>query len=172
MLVSVTDDDTLVGETTHSITVVDAAGALDAVASDLQTLAGNQPPEVKTHILGAIGRLLGENAGAAGNGAHDLLDRNNYNAALGKIVQALAKLDAATGSDWPELRASEELLGLTAKSVAVHRIETAEAAADKRNEHRKVVAAQALVETGDALLADGDFSGAASRYREAVRALP
>ena len=117
-----------------------------------------------------VDKLRGEKDGHARNGALDMLEQGNPNAALEKIKQALRYLEAAEAVD-PSLDLADVkgLLALTAKSEAVDAIAQAEAAASKQNERNKIAQAHDLVSQGDALLAVWDYVGAVDRYQEAVR---
>jgi hypothetical protein len=160
----ITDKDGDVGTTTSQIEVVDAADAVAAVAEALLPLADD--PDIQT----AIGKLVGEQGGVAASGAFDLLEKGNLNAALEKIKQALAYLEAAEAAD-PDLDLTFEkgLLTLAAKSAAVGAIGDAEVHADQPNEQKRVQEAKDLVALGDGLLAASDNIGAVGNYQEAAR---
>jgi hypothetical protein len=161
---NVTDDDAGVGTTTAQIEVVDAAGAIEAVVEALTPLADDP------NVQAAIDKLQGEQDGHASNGALDKLEQDNPNAALEKIKQALAYLEAAEAADPSlDLTYDEGLLALAGKSVAVGAIEDAEALAFKPNDLLKIQQAKDLVAQGDALLAAHDYVGAVDKYQQAVR---
>ncbi len=160
----VTDKDGGIGSATAQIDVVDAADAVAAVAEALLPLADD--PDIQA----AIDKLRGNKGGAAANGAFDLLEKGNLNAALEKIKQALAYLEAAEAADpGLDLTFEKGLLTLAAKSVAVGAIGDAEALADRPNEQKSVQEAKNLVALGDGMLATSDYIGAVGIYQEAVR---
>jgi len=162
----VTDDDGGVGTPTAQIEVVDAAGAVASVVESLTPLADDP------NIQAAIDKLQGEQGGNASNGALDKLEQGNPNAALEKIKQALAYLEAAEAADPSlDLTYDKGLLGLAAKSVAVNAIAEAEAVALDPNDLLKIQQGKDLVAEGDALLAAHDYVGAVDKYQQAVRAV-
>ncbi len=109
--------------------------------------------------------------GKARNGALDLLQQGDLNAALEKIVQALQELEAAEAADPTlDLSSAKALLALAAKSVAVQAIDDAEGVADRPGEQQRVAQALQLLAEGNSLLAWGtDVLGAVNKYQEAVR---
>ena len=160
----VTDDDGGVGTTIAPIEVVDAAGAIAEVVESLTPLAD------APNIQAAIDKLQGEQGGNASNGALDKLEQGNPNAALEKIKQALAYLEAAEAADPSlDLTYDKGLLGLAAKSVTVGAIAEAEAVAFKPNDLLKIQQAKDLVAQGDALLAAHNYVGAVDKYQQAMR---
>lgn len=161
---NVTDNDTGVGTTTAQIEVVDAAGAIARVVERLTPFAD------APNIQAAIDKLQGEQDGDASNGALDMLEKGNPNAALEKIKQALGYLEAAEAADpGLDLTNDKGLLALAAKSVAVGAIAEAEAAATGPNDLRKIQQARDSVAQSDALLAAHDYLGAVGKYQQAVR---
>ena len=164
MVLTITDDDTGTGTAATKIKVVNAEESIEEAIEDLIALSDDP------NIVAAIDKLRGEKDGHARNGALDMLEQGNPNAALEKIKQALRYLEAAEAVD-PSLDLADVkgLLALTAKSEAVDAIAQAEAAASKQNERNKIAQAHDLVSQGDALLAVWDYVGAVDRYQEAVR---
>lgn len=162
---SVIDDDGGVGTTTAPIRVADPIEATEEVIEDLILLAEDDP-----NVAAALDKLRGEHGGQAENGALDMLEQGNLNAALEKIKQGLQELEAAEAVD-PNLDLTfiKGLLALTAKSTAVEAIGQAEAVATKPNELRKIQQAKDLVAQGDTLLAAFDYVGAVDRYQRVVR---
>jgi hypothetical protein len=161
---NVTDDDGGVGTTTAQIEVVDAAGAIEKVVERLTPLADDP------NIQAAIDKLQGEQDGDASNGAFDMLEQGNPNAALEKIKQALGYLEAAEAADpGLDLKYDKGLLGLAAKSVAVGAIAETEAVAFRPNDLWKIQQAKDLVAEGDTLLAAQDYVGAVDKYQQGVR---
>jgi tetratricopeptide (TPR) repeat protein len=122
------------------------------------------------NIGAELDKLRGNNGGLAENGALDLLEKGNLNAALEKIKQALQYLETAEASD-PSLDLDENktFLALIAKSTANQAILKAEAVASKPNQLRKIARAEELVVEGAALAASLDYIGAVGKYQEAVR---
>ena len=162
---TITDDDEGVGTATNDIMVLDAEGATQEKIENLIPLAEDDP-----NLAAALDKLRGDNAGLAENGALDLLEKGNLNAALEKIKQALQYLEAAEAAD-PSLDLDENksFLALTAKSTANEAILQAEAAGPKPNEWRKIDRAIELVAEGDTLSDSLDYVGAVGKYQEAVR---
>lgn len=160
----VTDDDSGVGTTAAQIEVVNATGAIAKVVESLTSIADD--PDIQA----AIDKLQGEQDGKASNGALDMLEKGNLNAALEKIKQALEYLEAAEAADPSlDLTYDKGLLGLAAKSVVVNAITEAEEMAFKPNDLLKIQQAKDLVAQGDALLASHDYVGAVDKYQQAVR---
>ncbi|MDH4136494.1 MAG: hypothetical protein OEW09_07255, partial [Anaerolineae bacterium] len=122
------------------------------------------------NVAAAIAKLEGQAGGEAQNGAIDLLEKGNLNAALEKIKHAMQYLEAAEAAN-PALDVgyTKGLLALTAKSIAVDTIAQAEAVATKPNELRKIQQARDLVAQGDMLLVALDHVGAVDKYQQAVR---
>jgi hypothetical protein len=161
---AVEDDDGGIGTATHQIAVVDASGGLSRVVDLLRSLANHR------NVRRAIARLEGEASARAANGAIDLLEKGNLNAAMGMIKQAMEYLEAAEAADPSlDLGPAKSLLVLSAKSVAVNTVTQAEAAATRANALRKVQQASDLIAEGDGLLAVADLVGALERYERAVR---
>ncbi len=174
LVLTVVDDDTGRDSDTWSVEVVDAAGAIERIAAMLNTLAasGDWSPRARNEIDRAIGSAIGENGGAAHNGAIDALLRGNHQTALVKldhVVDALADAEAADA----RLDATFvlRLVGLTAKAIAGDAVARAAAAADRPNELRRVEEASASVLAGDGHLAAAAFDAAVLAYRDAVRAV-
>ena len=162
--VVVTDDDGGIGEAIRAVRVVDPAGAVGSVVEALDAL----PPDL--HIDAALDKLRGDNNGADANGAVDLLHKENGNAALNKLSQAVALLEEAEEND-PSLDLAdlEALLALVAKAVAVDAVNDAANVASKPSEFGKVADAQGLILQGDAALAGTKYVPAIDLYQEAVR---
>lgn len=174
VLLEVTDDDTGVGPATASITVVDAAGAMENLLSQLKEIATDPgvDPAAASAINDAIAQLEGQNGGGAESGALDLLAKGNLNAALVKMWQAMQSLETAETLDANlDLAPQKSLLALTAKSAAMDAIVVADVAAVKRSEIRKVADAYALIDDGDAQLVVHDYVGAVDTYRAAAQAV-
>ena len=170
--VEVTDDDGGVGDDTRSITVVDAKEALALTTADLLKLVQDPAtdPEAAANIQAAMDSLIGDNGGAAFNGAFDLLEKGNLNAALGKIVDAIIFLEAAEAADSAlDLTDAKSLLVIVAKSVAVEAVDEASTMATKRNEIKKVNDAYLLIDEVGNLLAAMSYVDAALKAKAAVR---
>jgi len=160
----VTDDDGGVDTQTIPIEIVDAAGAIEYVMESLEQHADN--PEIQA----ALDRMQGENGGDASNGALDMLEQGNLNAALEMIKQALQYMEAAEAAD-PNLDLTYDkgLLSLAAKSVVVGVIAEATAEANTQNALLKIQEATNLVAEGDGLLSIPDYVNAVGKYQEAGR---
>lgn len=164
IVLTVTDDDEGSDTQTIPIEIVDAAGAIEYVVESLEQHADN--PDIQA----ALDKMIGEQDGDASNGAIDMLEQGNLNAALEKIKQALEYMEAAEAAD-PNLDLTYDkgLLALAAKSVAVGAIAEATAAANSQNDPLKIQEATALVAEGDLLLMAPDYVGAVDKYQKAVR---
>jgi PKD repeat protein len=161
---TVTDDDGGVSTQTREIEIVDAAGAIAYVIESLMPHADDP------NIQAAIDKLQGEQDSEASNGALDMLEQGNLNAALEKIKQALEYMEAAEAANPSlDLTYDKGLLSLAGKSVAVGAIAEAASVAYKTNDLLKIQEATSLVAEGDALLAALDYLGGVDMYQEAVR---
>ena len=160
----VTDDDGDWDIQTIPIEIVDAAGAIEYVIESLEQHADN--PDIQA----ALDKMQGEQDSDVSNGAIDLLEKENWNAALEKIKQALEFMEAAEAADPNlDLTFDKGLLALAAKSVAVGAITEAEEVAYKQKDLQKIEDATDLVAEGDVLLAVPDCVSAVDKYQEAVR---
>jgi len=161
----VMDKDGGVGQSSVVIIVLSPGDALEEVIEMLTPLADDP------NIADALEKLRGQKNGKARNGALDLLQQGNLNAALEKIAQALQELEAAEAADPTlDLLSAKALLALAAKSVAVQAIDDAESVADRPGEQQRVAQALQLLAEGNSLLAWGtDVLGAVNKYQEAVR---
>jgi cellobiose-specific phosphotransferase system component IIA len=122
------------------------------------------------NISQALDKLTGENAGDAENGALDQLAKDNLNAAMEQIKQAMQELEAAEARDASlDLTTLKRLLALTAKSIAVDALDRAEAVTRNQAHDRKIQNAANQITEGDSLLAARDFVGAVDSYQDAVR---
>jgi 1-phosphatidylinositol phosphodiesterase len=169
---TVTDDDGGVGTATSSVTVVDASGAMAAAIEELIALAAdpNIDPAAATAINKALGKLRGNYDGRAANGALDMLEKDNCNAALVGLGQAIQALEAAEAADATiNLSPTNSLFALASKSVALEAIAQAEAVATRPKALYKVAQARALVAQGDERLAASDYVGAVDYYRDATQ---
>lgn len=169
---SVADDDGGVGTDNVSVRVAGSLEAIQTIIAELANIAADPDlsPESAALVEGALAKLRGEAGGRAENGALDLLEKGNLNAALGRIRQALQLLEEAEAAHANlDLTHTKGLLTLTVKSVAVGAIAQAEAVATKSKEMEKIGQAKALVAQGDALLAAYDFVHSVAKYQEAVQ---
>lgn len=161
---SVTDDDGGVGTASIQIEVVDAAGAIEDVIESLLPLADDP------NIQAAIDKLQGNVDGDDANGALDMLEKGNLNAALEMIKQAVQYLEQAEALDPVlDLTYEKNVLALAAKSTVIGAITKAEAVALRANDLLRIQQAKSLVAQGDLLLAACNHVGAVGRYQEAVR---
>jgi len=171
-LLEVTDDDTGVGPVTASIEVVDAAGAVEELIRQLELSAGDAGlhPDAASALNETLTKLEGQNGGKAGSGALDQLAKNNLNAALVKMGQAIQSLEAAEASDTSlDLTADKSLLALAAKSAALTAIVEADAAATSSKDMAVVDDAYELIDEADELLAALNYVGAVDMYRQAAQ---
>ncbi len=158
-----------------SVTVVDMvvymAETLEEALNDAidEILADpNIPDSAADAVQDALDDIIGNNDGAANNGATDKLADGNLIAALTKLRQAVQKLQdaAADGYDSTDLQAQLTDFARLAVYLAIE-----EAAETLGEMHPDVVAATALLNEGDALLASGDFLGAIAKYKLAAQEL-
>lgn len=112
----------------------------------------------------------GGTGGADQNGAIDLLEKGNLNAALEKVQHAVQYLLLAEAADPSlDLRYVRDLLALAAKSVAIDAVIQAKSLATTSNQLRKTQDAGALVVEGDDLLVALDHVAAVDAYQQAGR---
>jgi hypothetical protein len=164
--VAVTDDDAGVGTDSAQIAVVDASGAVAAVVDSLEPLSSI--PDVSA----ALDRLRGERGGVGANGAIAMFEQGTPYVALEMIQQAIGFLTSAEEADSGlDFTHEKGLLALAAKSAALEVVEAAQAVATQPALIAKVKAARALMEQGDALLAQALHQQSVKRYQEAVRAV-
>jgi hypothetical protein len=157
----VLDKDSGQGTSIAQVEVVNASEAIEIAIDALKALATNKD------LASALGRLEGEADGTAENGAIDLLDKGNLNAALGMIARALDDLAAAEVADPAlDLTTAKSLLALAAKSVAVKAIANALAA---NANPEKIDGALDHVAEGDDSLVSANHAGAVRSYQKAVR---
>ena len=197
-VMQVTDDDTGVGEAQTLIRVIDSADALSMLVDNLAGGTGTLAARGGSSQVLSAARLAKSSdeqmtvemtaAAAAGDqsdggpiaeaidklsgsdGALEMLQKDNLNAALVKMWQAMQLLQTAEAGDpGLDLAPQKNLLALTAKSTAVQAVLESDAAATKNNEKRKVDAAYGLIDDGDAQLAALNYVGAVDTYREAAQ---
>jgi hypothetical protein len=168
---TVTDDDGGMGMASATLMVIEPADAAEDVITELDSILINPdiPPEVATAIENALVDLEGANDGLSKSGALDKIVGGQWNAALVKIEKAIQDLEAAEALD-PTLDLSDlkEYLVLTAKSVTIEIIQTAEADGVPL---AVIDQAYDLVSMGQALLDVGDYLGAVGKFREALQVL-
>ena len=169
---TITDDDTGTDTPTATVHIVDAAGALEDMVDDLETVLTEPDlePEAVTAIQLSLDALYGSNDGLDNNGALDKLEQENLNAAMGKLLEALLALQAAEVADTGlDLNAAKTQLVLTAKSVAVDAIAEASEVASKPKDFDKIADAEALIISGDTALGLADYVTALTAYADAAR---
>jgi hypothetical protein len=109
----VTDDDGGSGSDSAAIRIVGIVEGLEEIIEILRPHTGNR------HVSKAIGDLGGQNNGEASNGALDLLEKGNINAALVHIGHGVRELTAAQTKDPAlEIDVPLYLLILAAKTLA------------------------------------------------------
>jgi PKD repeat protein len=168
LTVTVTDDDTGVSSVSRPLRVVTSAGAMAQVVEDLSRITAGNPAAARA-INDALASLRGQNGGAASNGALDMLARDNSQAALEKLEQAIGHLESAETADPSLLLVKRKsLLILAAKAVVVKAIARAEAKAANNGQRQQVAAAKDLLGQGQSLLNSRDYSGAVKKFRQAL----
>lgn len=161
--VCVEDNVAAEGCAARTLLVVDPASASGQASAALNDAVSNDPA-AQAALAAALKELEGE------NGAQSKLAAGDANAGLVKLAKALEFLAAAAAADSNlDLSQVQNMLALTAKAVVVEALAQAEAVADSSGELKQVERAQALVAAGDALLAQGEYSGAIMKYQEALR---
>lgn len=178
--VSVTDDDTETGTRHATVVVVDAAGAVCALAKHLAPMlddVGLSSRAVKslTTLLGKIdgnshARVVGGSPGGSGNGACGMFAKGNWVAALVKLDQAVETIEdliaggRLTRAQATLLRQVEARLVLAAKWTYL-RLERSATNPRKRAE------AAEHAERAMRATAEGDHAGAMGSWLAAVRVL-
>lgn len=173
---TVTDDDTGSDTPVAEILVVDAEGALEDVLDDIQDIidGGGLDPAAELALQRTLYRIVGNPVdggdGTDENGALDHLALGNFNPALIMIRQAISYLlDAEAADASLDMTAAKVQLSLTANSIVRGAIDDAYELADKPGEFKKIAAAEALLDDGNADLTAGDYLAALDDYIEAVR---
>ena len=161
IILAITDDDLGVGTETSEVEVVDAQDAIDIIIDLLKPLAENR------NIATAVAKLEGEADGRASNGATDLLEKGNINAALGEAKKAMGYLIAAETADPTlDLTFAKSLLALSVKSEATGLIANV---ASRHSTAKRVTQAEHLLMQGDALLKAYDYVASVDLYQRAAR---
>ncbi len=155
ILLRVTDDDGGQGDMLIQIDVVDFAGAVDQVATDLHDILGS--PGIHRQAAQRIANALRHLEGA--NGAIQRFEEGHLNAGLVKIMHAQLKLEQAQAR--VDLGVTQLLLTQTARAVVVCAIVESQASPDK------IAMAEALIAQADLLVDVGEFFDAARLYHEA-----
>jgi hypothetical protein len=110
---TVTDDDGGSGEASEAVTVLSVVDGLREIVEMLRPHAGNY------RVRRAIADLEGNKGGQASNGAIDLLEKGNTNAALVHIGHAIRELtDAQAHDPGLDLEAPLYLLNMTIEELA------------------------------------------------------
>lgn len=163
IILSVTDDDLGEGTANREVKVVSAQDAFDIVINLLRPHADNR------NIATAITKLEGGAGGRASNGAIDLLEKDNLNAALEEVKKAMRYLTAAENADPTlDLGFAKPLLALSAKSEASELIANV---ASKPATGDKLAKANTLLMQGDALAKTHNYSASVESYQRAARAV-
>ena len=171
--VTVTDDDTGVGTREATIAVTDAKGAVCALTQVVSTMLST--PRLHNSVVFGLTQLLGQIQGniydaRAANGACDLFAKNNYEAAVVKLQQAVQTIETLiaggrlTPAQVNTLRQVEKRLVLAAKWTALTLSATT-------TDAQKLATVAALGQLADAALASGNYVTAIGKWLEAVRLL-
>jgi hypothetical protein len=171
--VTVTDDDTGAGTRLATIAVTDAKGAVCALTQVVSTMLN--APRLHNSVVSGLTQLLGQIQGnifdaRAANGACDLFDKNNYEAAVVKLSQAVGTIESLiaggrlTQAQVAVLRQVEARLVLAAKWTAITLSGTT-------TDAQKLAAVALLGQLADAAMASGDYVTAVAKWLEAVRLL-
>ena len=117
---SVTDDDGGTTTATATVEIMTVADAIEAVADILaDEVDSANDPAVAAALQRAIDWLIGNNGGAADNGALDALDAEDPESAVTHLVAAIDAIEEAEAAGGTDLTAVKDLLGLAAESLAV-----------------------------------------------------
>ena len=145
--VIVRDQEGSEGVATTTIHVVNAGLGLTILAEGLNDLLEQVSYSTSAAIQDGINAIIGQNKGDANDGATDKIDLGNFNAALVKIRDAIAKLAYAESTD-DSLDLSHAKLSLSLAGAAVanqaveEAIEISQSAIDLINEGRELIKAE------------------------------
>lgn len=175
--VTVTDDDTGVGEATRQITVLTPAQAVAEAIDELRSTSSTNRAASAT-LKVALVILEGNTRGRTNTGALNMLERGNHRAGLTMLMAALTLLERAETMDRSlDLTAVQELLALTAKSAAVTAINDAQASVEASSQVSQATVRQldraiAAQDAGNQLLDRANYRGAAAQYLKALALVP
>ena len=166
------DDSTFPPESAARVVkIVTASIGVSDVTNSVTDLldSGILNPEGAQSVQDAIDLLIGNNGGAASNGATDQMALENFNAALVKIREAIHSLEDAEAAD-PSLDFTSEkrILALGGAAVSDEAVANAEEIASTPKGHQNIDAAKQLTSDGRALIQGGDFLGSIDLFQEAL----
>ena len=131
--------------------------------------SGVLPSEVVDAIQNAIDNLIGNNGGAASNGALDQIDLENFNSALVKLGAAIEALILAESLDGVlDLTAEKQILALAGAAVVEQAIENANTIATSPKDFTSIAEAEGLLAVGEGLVSSGAFLTAIETFQEAL----
>ncbi|GEM_PF-891778 len=167
--ITVTDQRGLSDAKSRIVNVVTPSSGLADAAQTLTSLIGQLSPAAAKAANRAIDNLIGQNGGAASNGATDMLALGNASAALVKIRQAIVDLQTAYAiSPSSDLIDAQRVLALAGAAIVD---ETANASAEIATtpaDFQRIADARALIQQGRALIVSGEFLGALDKFQRAL----
>lgn len=156
--------------TTVPYEVLSPAGAIESAADDLDALiAGATSAGVRSALEAARADLVGNNGGAATNGALDKVD-DDPAGAITKLRAAVSSLVTAEARGAGDLSDLERLLVLTAEAIAVEEYDDAKTAVDPPSPGEAAVLAgiAADIQTGREHLQASRYLDACESFRRAT----
>lgn len=121
-------------------------------------------------VAQAIANLQGQNDGQAANGAIDLLEKNDLNAALVMVGKAIDNLiDAEEANPGLDLTECKKALSASAKAHAMEAITEAGTTSSTPRDQAKIIEAWELISEGDNAWLAGLYDEATRLYTEAAR---
>lgn len=171
IVATITDDDGGATPASVSIEVLDAAGAIESVVEDLESLQGAAGEEQAAALQAVIDALIGSQSGGAMNGALDKLSDGDLNAALVHLHDAVVALEEAEALTGFELEGLEATLGLAAHVIAVTAQADALDALDSpsRGEQRQLDRISSAITEGANLLQSDAWLDGIEAFRVAVQ---
>jgi len=167
----VLDDDGGLLSPTTTVNILDARGAIQLLITEIDVLIGNSTGTARNAWQAVRDLLDGNLLGDPANGAIDKLDAGDREAAVVRIIQAIEALRIATQVTGVDTKDMQQLLALSAWSIAVETQKDAIAANNPPTpgEAKQFVKIESLINAGAARLAAGDWSRAAATFHDAVK---
>ena len=164
LTLTITDNDGGQGSANATLRIVDPGDAIEYVCAEMSQFSQNQ------NIREALGKLCGNSDGLAQNGALDMFQKDNLNAALVKLYHAAQLLDMPEPAEGDlDMETYQKIISLIAKSIALTALRQAEVVPVHKNELVKIEQAEELVAEGDDHLSEGQYPEAVELYKIAQR---